>query len=204
MSKKIGFLVAADPDDWQNYTEAFEDELKSRHWTIGTGTGAKDVFIDYEPKNAAGVVVGALGDPGTYASVAKQFVITSPVDVIVTAGELAAEACKEATNANKPPKPIPVVVASAGDLSKFAGTNVTGFTNGQVDTQISDERIRRMLKNFPPRKAVAVVGNATVHPVQMAMNYAVASLQKELQKKKIPVYWASFARASDFRDEATI
>ena len=64
MSKKIGFLVAADPIIWKDYTDAFEDELTTKfHWNIGNGTGAKDVFIDYQPKDdATGAVVGVQGD----------------------------------------------------------------------------------------------------------------------------------------------
>jgi hypothetical protein len=82
MSKKIGFLVAADPVSWQDYTDAFEDELRSKHWKIGTGTGAKDVFIDYQPKDdATGAVVGAKGNQTTYADVATQFVTKSSVNV---------------------------------------------------------------------------------------------------------------------------
>lgn len=50
MSKKIGFLVAAEPGVWDSYTKAFEKELKARGWNIGPGVGPKDVSIDYEPR----------------------------------------------------------------------------------------------------------------------------------------------------------
>jgi hypothetical protein len=57
-----------------------------------------------------------------------------------------------------------------------------------------------MLQKLAPKKAVAVIGNDSVSPVQTAMNNAV----KSLKKQKIPVYSASFTNASDFQDEATI
>jgi ABC-type uncharacterized transport system substrate-binding protein len=174
MNKTIGFLVAADPDDWQKYTDAFEDGLRDKGWKILPDTGAKEVSIDYEPK------VGALGNPNTYATVANQFV-TNAVDVIVTAGELAADACQTATKANKPPKPV-VVVASAGDLSKFRGTNVTGFTNGQVNSQILDKRIEIMTNKWNPI-FVIVAGNDDVPPVKEAMDYVFGKLANNKRYK---------------------
>ena len=179
MSKKIGFLVSATRKIWKNYIDdAFEDELfKHKGWTNCTGTGPKDVCIDYEPqKDANGNAIdGAAGDPGLIQQTAALFADpANNFDVIVTAGEVAVDVCKTATNANKPPKPI-IVVASAGDLSKFAGTNVTGFTNGQVNTDISDERIKRMNNKWNPI-FVMVAGNDDVPPVKKAMDYVLGKL----------------------------
>jgi putative tryptophan/tyrosine transport system substrate-binding protein len=174
----IGLLIAATDTDevWHSYITAFKNAV-----------GTTPVSYDPQPPGGAG------GDPQKYAKAAKQLV-SDNVNVIVTAGELAAAACKKAT------KTIPIVVASAGDLAAVAAPNLTGFTNGQVDPQILDARIIRMLKKLLPQKAVAVVGNDTVPPVKTAMDYAVASLQQ----KRVPVYSASFTTASDFKDEATI
>lgn len=177
-SKTIGLLVAAtDTNDvWQSYITAFKNAVSTT-----------PVRYDPQPPGGAG------GDPQKYATAAKQLV-SDKVDVIVTAGELAATACKKAT------KTIPIVVASAGDLAAVAAPNLTGFTNGQVEPQILDARITRMLKKLQPQKAVAVVGNDTVPPVKTAMDYAVASLQKQ----KVPVYSVSFTTESDFKNEAAI
>jgi putative ABC transport system substrate-binding protein len=177
-SRTIGLLVAAtDTNDvWQSYITAFKNAVSTA-----------PVSYDPQPPGGAG------GDPQKYATAAKQLV-SDKVDVIVTAGELAASACKKAT------KTIPIVVASAGDLAAIAAPNLTGFTNGQVEPQILDARITRMLKKLQPQKAVAVVGNDTVPPVKTAMDYAVTSLQQQ----KVPAYSVSFTTVSDFKNEATI
>jgi hypothetical protein len=139
MSKKIGFLVSATRKTWKNYIDdAFEDELfTKRKWNNDcAGTGANDLCIEYAPltDEDGNAIDGAAGNLNLIQQTAAQFADSkNKYDVIVTAGEVAVDVCKTATNANKPPKPI-IVVASAGDLSKFAGTNVTGFTNGQVNT----------------------------------------------------------------------
>jgi ABC-type uncharacterized transport system substrate-binding protein len=158
--KTVGLLIAArDTDEvWHSYITAFQRAVNTRP------------APNYDPQPPG----GAGGDPNLYATGARQLV-TDKVDVIVTAGELAAEACNKATNANKPPKPIPVVVASAGDLSKFAGTNVTGFTNGQVNSQILDKRIEIMNNKWNPI-AVMVAGNDDVPPVKAAMDYVLGQL----------------------------
>jgi putative tryptophan/tyrosine transport system substrate-binding protein len=174
----IGLLIAATPDVWNPYITAFKSAVS----TIG---------VSYDPQPPP--PGGAGGDAVDYDALAKQLV-KDKVDVIVTAGNLAAVACKKAT------KTIPIVIASAGDLTGLAGGNLTGCTNGQANPQILDARITRMLQKLAPKKAVAVAGNDSVAPVQTAMNNALASLRK----KKVPVYLASFTQASDFQDEATI
>lgn len=173
MSKKIGFLVAATSNVWQPYKKAFEDELKTKGWTIGNGTGAKDAFIDYQPNQ------GAAGKRDTYASVAQQFV-RNRVDVIVTAGTAATQACQSATGS------IPIVFASAGDpvrcglvrnLTKPGG-NVTGCSNMQTDQAAMDNRISAMLTKMHPAK-VGVIGNDNpqVCPIDSALNLAWSRVQ---------------------------
>jgi putative tryptophan/tyrosine transport system substrate-binding protein len=173
MSKKIGFLIAATPSVWDGYKKAFEDGLETKGWTIGNGSGAKDVSIDYQPQD------GAAGRPDMYASVANRFVTTNPVDVIVTAGTAAAQACRSATSS------IPVVFASVGDpvgcglvqsLTKPGG-NVTGCSNMQLDQAAMDERISRTRTKLNPTM-VGVVGNNNpkVHPIDSALNLAARRL----------------------------
>ena len=152
----IGLLIAAKDTDqvWHPYITAFKQALKTN-----------PVKYDPQPPGAGG------GAGGVNYDAAAQQLVKDKVDVIVTAGNLAAVACTKATQT------ILIVVASAGDFTGLIGDNWTGFTNGQDDSQILDERIARMLRILAPQNAVAVVGNDTVGPVQTAMNYAVASLQ---------------------------
>ncbi|MBO0757096.1 MAG: ABC transporter substrate-binding protein [Bradyrhizobiaceae bacterium] len=195
MSKKIGFLVAATPNAWQPYKKAFEDELKTKGWTIGNGTGAKDVSIDYQPRD------GAAGKSDTFASVAKQFV-TNKVDVIVTAGTAAAQACQSATSS------IPIVFASAGDpvrcglvasLTKPGG-NVTGCANMQTDQTAIDNRISVMRTKMHPTK-VGVIGNDNpqVCPIDSALNLAWS----RVQNAGIPAVLRPL-RPTDFQSRQTI
>jgi putative ABC transport system substrate-binding protein len=196
MSKRIGFLVAATPNVWHGYKMAFEDGLKANGWTIGNGTGAKDVFIDYQPED------GAAGKPDRYASVASQFVTTNPVDVIVTAGTAAALACKSATSS------IPIVFASAGDpldsglVSSLTrpGGNVTGCSNMQVDQAAVDNRISVMRTKLNPKK-VGVIGNNNppVRPIEKALDLA----SRRLQDAGIPAVVAHL-RPTDFQSNQTI
>jgi putative tryptophan/tyrosine transport system substrate-binding protein len=181
MSKKIGFLVAATPDAWKPYTDAFEKELETKGWTIGNGTGARDVSIDYEPKDSSGAVVGAAGNPASFAKVAEKFV-ADKVDVIVTAGTEATKACKSKTPS------IPIVFASAGDPLKCGlvtsltkpGGNVTGCSNMQTDPAAIDSRTKAILTKMQPKKGVGVVGkdDPTVCPIDSALDLALSSLGK--------------------------
>jgi|SRR5947207_6537701 len=175
--KTIGLLISAKDTDqiWHPYIRAFKQAVTTQ-----------PVKYDQQPAGAGGGAGGI-----DYDAAAKQFV-HDKVDVIVTAGNLAALACKSATNT------IPIVVASAGDLTGLAGGNLTGFTNGQEDQDILDQRIARMLRILAPESAVAVVGNYTVAPVKAAMDYAVG------QDMGVPVYSAFFTQPTDFQDESTI
>jgi hypothetical protein len=75
-------------------------------------------------------------------------------DVIVTAGNVAANACYEVTEGSD----TFVVVASAGDLTGLTGGNLTGCTNGQFDQNIVQARVNRMQGQLNPTE-VGVVGN---------------------------------------------
>jgi putative tryptophan/tyrosine transport system substrate-binding protein len=175
MSKKIGFLVAATPDAWKPYTDAFQTELGKKGWTIGSGTGAYDVFIDYQPTG------GAAGVSATFTKVAEKFV-ADKVDVIVTAGTEATKACQSKTSS------IPIVFASAGDPLKCGlvtsltkpGGNVTGCSNMQTDPTAIDSRTNAILTKMHPKKGVGVVGkdDPTVCPIDSAVDLALSSLEK--------------------------
>lgn len=180
----------------------------------GIGTGVWDQYITAlkgavtsnptyheEPKSTGTAPHGARGDKNQYDTAAQNLAADKDVLVIVTAGALAAKECQTyAPN-------ISLVVASAGDLSMLRGNNFTGCTNGQLNPQILDARIVLMLQQFKPQKAVAVAGNDSVGPVQIAMKNAVTSIpiwQKILQQNVVPVYPASFTAVADFKDEPTI
>ena len=105
-AKRIGFVIAAGRDDWESYIDAFKDRLTQRGWTIGVGTGARDVFIDFQPSN------GAMGNITDISYYANEFVQNN-VDVIVTAGTEASLTCKNAISNNG--KNTPFVFASVGD-----------------------------------------------------------------------------------------
>jgi ABC-type uncharacterized transport system substrate-binding protein len=60
---------------------------------------------------------------------------------------------------------------------------LTGCTNGQANTQISDARITTMNNNLKPT-AVGVAGNYDVPPVKTAMDYIL----NQLGNKGYPVY----------------
>ena len=160
----IGLLTQTptqgDPHVWDVYIEnAFKRALCTPSSTITYSTQTGTDYNSY----FTGAQNLMRGDPGPP--------IVPPADVIVTAGKVAAQACYDATNADA--NPIPVVVASAGDLSNLMGGNLTGCTNGQFDNAIVQARVNRMQGQLNPTE-VGVVGNYT--PLQTAMNDVVAAL----------------------------
>jgi putative tryptophan/tyrosine transport system substrate-binding protein len=158
--------------------------------TAGTGAGVWDKYITdfkgaictnnvtyYEHPGSPGHY-GAGGDKTQYDNAVTQLVHDN-VSVIVTGGTLAATECQNQTTT------IPLVVASAGDLSVLAGNNFTGCTNGQTNTQILDARITRMNNNWSP-VAVMVAGNYdAVPPVKAAMDYVLSQLGNKGHKVKL-------------------
>src|SRR5687767_4990569 len=133
--KRIGFLIAAKARDWDDYIDAFTDRLHARLWDIGNGTGPTDVSIDFQPRT------GAVGNLQTIRNCAAAFV--GHVDLIVTSGTQAADACKRAT------QNIPIVFAAAGDpvgsglVANPASpeANITGCWNLQTQVTTLDRRI---------------------------------------------------------------
>jgi ABC-type uncharacterized transport system substrate-binding protein len=169
---KIGFLISATHGSgdvagvWDQYITAFQSAMCT-----------SNVQYFEEPPGGGVGPHGAGGDKGKYDTAANNLVSVHKVNVIVTGGTLAATECQKYTTT------IPIVVASAGDLSGLAGSQLTGCTNGQANTQISDGRITTMNNNLKPT-AVGVLGNYDVTPVQEAMDYVLT----QLGNKGNPVY----------------
>jgi hypothetical protein len=192
----IGFLVAATTAAWQPYTDAFEQALSRYGWVKGT-----DYIIDYEPPG------GAAGDATTLQNTADQFV-TNGVDIIVTAGTEAAQACQTATADQL--TPTPVVFASVGDpvtcklVETIAtpGGNLTGCSNMQTDTNLVALRIQSLNKKTNP-KLVGVIGNDPpanpVCPIDGAIDQARTALGAKAAPKKLG-QWSP----SDFQSVAAV
>ena len=169
MNPYIGLLISATDTTnqaggtgaWDQYIAAFKSALITN---IPVGQWYE------EPSTRSGIGHGAGGDKKGYDTAAGNLVNYNPLpSVIVTGGTQAAQECQYYTTA------IPIVVASAGDLSVLTGNNFTGCTNGQINTDISDERIKIMNNQWNPI-AVMVAGNDAVPPVKTAMNYVLGKL----------------------------
>jgi hypothetical protein len=150
----VGLLISAKDTDklWRPYIAAFQDAV-----TPG-------VTWDPQPPPPGGA--GGVN----YDAAAKQLV-QDKVDIIVTAGNLAAVACTKASQT------IPVVVAAAGDFTGLKGNNWTGCYNGQIDDQILKARVALMMQRLNPT-GVGVVGNDNVPPVKTAMSKVLGLLPK--------------------------
>jgi hypothetical protein len=187
---KVGLLIAAtDADDvWKSYIKAFTDTLNNLMTPI---------VPNYVPRPLHGA---AGGDYSAYYSAAQQL-INDGVDILVTAGNLAAQACKDAATQTNAANPTPIVVASAGDLTELADSNLTGCTNGQQNLDILKARIGKMQQLSPIPTAVGIVGNDTVPPVGWAMHQAFGLIPQILN---VPAYLVPFRQESDLKDPATI
>jgi hypothetical protein len=187
---KVGLLIAAtDADDvWKSYIQTFTDALNALMTPI------VPYYVPRPLHGAAG------GDYSAYYAAAQQL-INDGVGIIVTAGNLAAQACKDAATQTNATNPTPIVVASAGDLTELAGSNLTGCTNGQQNPDILKARIGKMKQLSPTPTAVGIVGNDTVPPVGWAMHQAFGLIPQIL---KVPAYLVPFRQQSDLKDPATI
>jgi len=178
---KVGLLISAKDTDkvWHPYIAAFQEAV-----TPG-------VTWDPQPPSPG----GAAGVGVNYDAAAAQLV-ADQVDIIVTAGNLAAVACTKAS------QKIPVVVAAAGDFTGLQGTNWTGCYNGQiVPPEILQARVALMNERLNPT-AVGVVGNDAVPPVKTAMKNVV-TLLGSLPIKKIDAFPLSLQQ-SDLQNVSTI
>ena len=126
----IGYLGAATPLAWTQWTAAFVQRLRELGWIEG-----RTVAIEYR---------WGEGRNDRFAEIAAEFVRLK-VDVIVTAGTAAALATKQATSA------IPIVFATAGSpvqtgliasLARPSG-NVTGLSNEAADIAVKRLQLLR-------------------------------------------------------------
>ncbi len=163
MPVNVGFLLATNRSDWAGYLARFKRTLKNR----GNGNKAK-IF----PRKGAG------GEFADVLAAATALANDPQIKVIVTAGTMGAQACKQATATNQKP----FVYASIGDpaLTGLTPTgNFTGGSNGQV--KYVPERVKHMTDNPIFVNKFAVVGNYNNEPVKTAMNDA---RQKLIDKGK--------------------
>jgi len=169
MVDKVGFLISTTPDDWVDYSQAFEDV-----WVGKLQHPANSIV-----RRPGG---GARGDRQLITQAAQDFVSAgqSDVKVVVTAGTLAATICQTQITTK------PFIYASVGDpalsgLSPGTGRNFTGGSNRQADQDVVKARVDYMVaNNF--RQPFAVVGNDYNHnqPIETAMDNAVNYLHDEL------------------------
>jgi putative tryptophan/tyrosine transport system substrate-binding protein len=148
----IGFLGAATPLSWSEWTAAFVQRLRELGWVDG-----RTVTIEYR---------WAEGRSDRYTEIAVEFVRLK-VDVIVTVGS-AVVAAKQVTSV------IPIVFAVAVDplggglVASLArpGGNVTGLSIQSAD--LAAKRLQLLRELLPGLRRLAMVGNA---------NYAAAVLE---------------------------
>jgi putative tryptophan/tyrosine transport system substrate-binding protein len=145
----IGFLGAATPSSWSQWSGAFVQRLRELGWIEG-----RTVAIEYR---------WAEGRNERFGEIAAEFVRLK-VDVIVTAGS-AVPAVKQATSL------IPTVFAMAGDpvgtglVASLArpGGNVTGLSNYQSDVAAKRlELLREVVPGLRRLAILAYVGNPNV------------------------------------------
>lgn len=140
----IGFLGTTSASAWTPWTAAFVDRLRELGWVDG-----RTVAIEYR---------WADGRSDRFAEIAAEFVRLK-VNVIVTAGTLAAAAVKQATAG------IPIVFAAAGDpvgtglVASLArpGGNVTGLSIQQNDT--AGKRLELLRDLVPNLRRLAILAN---------------------------------------------
>jgi putative ABC transport system substrate-binding protein len=140
----IGFLGAATPSAYSQWTAAFVQRLRELGWIEGC-----NVAIEYR---------WAEGRSERLAEIADEFVRRN-VDIIVTTGTAAVIAAKQATAV------IPIVFTSAGDpvatglvasLSRPGG-NVTGLSNQLPDA--AGKRVQFLREIVPNLRRLAILTN---------------------------------------------
>ncbi len=139
----IGFLGAATPSSWSQWTTAFVQRLRELGWIEG-----RTVAIEYR---------WAEGRIERYAEISAEFVRLK-VDVIVTSGG-AVLAAKQSTSL------IPIVFALATDpvglgfVASLArpGGNVTGLSSQSTDT--AGKRLELLRELVPGLRRLAIMAN---------------------------------------------
>lgn len=170
---KVGFLLATKPNDWNAYLASFRQQLMN------------GVTVSIQPPGGAG------GDANVIRQTAITLANDNTIDIIVTAGTLAALELQAATQANQKP----FIYASVGDakisgLLPQPGGNYTGGSNGQV-TYVT-QRVAYMLAAKDSAgnplfvNKFAVVGNYSNEPTKSAMNAAFKELSNK-GKQLVPL-----------------
>jgi putative tryptophan/tyrosine transport system substrate-binding protein len=140
----IGFLGAASASTWSDRLTALVERLRELGWIEG-----RTVAIEYR---------WAEGREDRFAEIAAEFVRLK-VDVIVTGGNAAVRAAKQATSA------IPIVFAVAGDplgtglVASLArpGGNTTGLSLQETDS--AAKRLELLREVVPSLRRVAMLAN---------------------------------------------
>src|SRR6266403_2321429 len=155
----IGFLGAATPLSWSQWTAAFVQRLRELGWVDG-----RTVTIEYR---------WAEGRSDRYTEIAVEFVRLK-VDVIVTVGS-AVVAAKQVTSV------IPIVFAVAVDplggglVTSLArpGGNVTGLSIQSAD--LAAKRLQLLRELLPGLRRLAMIGNANYAAAVLAMGEVEAA-----------------------------
>jgi putative tryptophan/tyrosine transport system substrate-binding protein len=155
----IGFLGAATPSSWSQWTGAFVQRLRELGWVDG-----RTVAIEYR---------WAEGRSDRYTEIAAEFARLK-VDVIVTVGS-AVVAAKQVTSV------IPIVFAVAVDplgsglVASLArpGGNVTGLSIQSAD--LAAKRLELLRELLPGLRRLATMGNANYPAAMLEMGEVEAA-----------------------------
>jgi ABC-type uncharacterized transport system substrate-binding protein len=167
----VGFLGPLTQSAQNDWTTAFVQRMREQGWIEGS-----TVAIEYR---------WAEGRSERFAEIAAEFVQLK-VDVILTAGTLAASKAKQATTG------IPIVFAAAGDpvgtglvasLSRPGG-NVTGLSIQQNDT--AGKRIELLRDIVPNLRRLAILANAD-NPAPMLESEQVQAAARTLGLEVAPI-----------------
>jgi putative ABC transport system substrate-binding protein len=150
----IGFLGAATPSAWSQWTAAFVQRLAELGWT-----DSRTVTIEYR---------WAEGREERFAEIADEFV-RRKVDVIVTSGG-AVRAAMKMTSV------IPIVFGTANDpvgsgiVTSLArpGGNVTGLSSQAPDA--AGKRIEILRELLPGLRRLAIIGNNSNGSIALEMD----------------------------------
>jgi putative tryptophan/tyrosine transport system substrate-binding protein len=139
----IGFLGAATPSGWAQWTGAFVQRLRELGWIEG-----RTVAIEYR---------WAEGSSERYKEIANEFARLK-VDVIVTVGS-AVPAAMQATSTIPIVFGIAVDPVGSGMVASLArpGRNVTGLSVQSVD--LAGKRIEFLRELLPDLRRIAVIGD---------------------------------------------
>ena len=167
----IGFLGPLTPSAQSDWTAAFVQRMRELGWIEG-----QTVAIEYR---------WAEGRSDRFAEIAAEFVRLK-VDVILTAGTLAAIAAKKAT------ADIPIVFGAAGDpvatglVASLArpGGNVTGLSIQQNDT--ASKRLELLRDIVPKLHRLAILANVD-NPAPMLEVEKVQAAARTLGLEVVPL-----------------